>query len=644
LKVRIVLILAFAIIIGSVSDVQSAWVQIGGSLNVDVNQDAEEPDITIVNGTPFVTWQEASGTSRQAYVKYFNGVAWEQIGGTLNNNSNQDSYFPKVSSNNNTPYVTCYEGNNSNQTVYVKQRNGSLWEMVASRAETEYRHEPDFTFIGTTPYLVSGISFTPPRLKRFNWDGSQWNDEGYINRNSAQNSWYPRFDDTEGNHKYITWIEWLGSELCYHVFVDKFNGSGWTQMGGGLNIDVNKNAQYPDIAVNNDTPYIVWLESDGVHNQLYAKHFTANIWKPVGAYSTSLNQNRNNDAVHPAIAILDNVPYVAWQENNGANKIYVKYYLGGWNNDNLINVNANQNAVNPSIASDSIDNVYVAWQESNGSNTQIVVKKKFCTPGPTATITPTPTITPTAIISPDGYLEHFEWPLGEIANGWSVGDNNAAIVGDGTTRGILTLYSSHSGDVLSPVMSNFNSDKYNTLEIKLVGISEDATVDVEIQDGNNSADKYVLITGLNSLQKQIVKISDMPFYWKIAVRLRINGSPGTSEVAVDYIKIYEKEWIESSATPTTTRTPVPRLTGSAQPNPFIPVLGDKTTITLNTDTLNVVYHIRIMNLKGRVVRALENENQWDGRNDKGEICEGGVYIYQLQMGGECITGKVVLLK
>jgi concanavalin A-like lectin/glucanase superfamily protein len=101
----------------------------------------------------------------------------------------------------------------------------------------------------------------------------------------------------------------------------------------------------------------------------------------------------------------------------------------------------------------------------------------------------------------------------------------------------------------------------------------------------------------------------------------------------------------SSITPTMTATvPLLETGGYATPNPFLPKLGQKAFFNFQLNDPNQNYSIRIMSRNGRVVRILRNVNEWDGRNDSGNLCEGGLYIYQIEVGKQRVSGEVVLIK
>lgn len=100
-----------------------------------------------------------------------------------------------------------------------------------------------------------------------------------------------------------------------------------------------------------------------------------------------------------------------------------------------------------------------------------------------------------------------------------------------------------------------------------------------------------------------------------------------------------------SPTPSFTITPTAALSpgrrGAATPNPFLPSRGQTVDFHYVPAAPAV---IRIVDIKGRRMRTLNDVSSWDGRDDSGRPCEGGVYFYQIECGSERISGKVVLIR
>ncbi|MCK5218306.1 hypothetical protein KAR10_02215, partial [bacterium] len=101
----------------------SSWIQAGGILNINANniEFANSTSIAITEGTPYVAWNEKVGTGKmQIYVKHYDGNSWIQDGGSLNIDENQCAVFPDIAINDNgTPYVTWQEELDSVFNIYL---------------------------------------------------------------------------------------------------------------------------------------------------------------------------------------------------------------------------------------------------------------------------------------------------------------------------------------------------------------------------------------------------------------------------------------------------------------------------------------------------------------------------------------------
>ena len=88
--------------------------------------------------------------------------------------------------------------------------------------------------------------------------------------------------------------------------------SGWEQVGGSLNIDPNRDASYARVYVLADIPYVSWIgwNASGYAN-VYVKKYNGVEWVQVG---DMLNFDINQHASEPSIAFKDSTPFVAYQE------------------------------------------------------------------------------------------------------------------------------------------------------------------------------------------------------------------------------------------------------------------------------------------------------------------------------------------
>jgi hypothetical protein len=131
------------------------------------------------------------------------------------------------------------------------------------------------------------------------------------------------------------------------IFVRAFKGGAWKTQGASLNIDRNVEAEAPSIdfaGTGRTVPWTAWYEpnqflGDGKTTNIFASRFAAaqNTWIPEGQDRApnhkipSLNIHVDHEAENPAVAGgavtpgNDPVPWVAWQEKDGAdtNQIFV---------------------------------------------------------------------------------------------------------------------------------------------------------------------------------------------------------------------------------------------------------------------------------------------------------------------------------
>ena len=125
------------------------------------------------------------------------------------------------------------------------------------------------------------------------------------------------------------------------IFVRAFKNGAWKTQGQSLNIDRNKEAEAPSIdfaGAGRTVPWTAWYEPNdnlpGGKTNIFASRFAAaqNTWIPEGQDRApnhkvpSLNIHTDQDAENPAlaggaaVAGNDPVPWVVWQEIDGAAK------------------------------------------------------------------------------------------------------------------------------------------------------------------------------------------------------------------------------------------------------------------------------------------------------------------------------------
>jgi len=93
--------------------------------------------------------------------------------------------------------------------------------------------------------------------------------------------------------------------------------------------------------------------------------------------------------------------------------------------------------------------------------------------------------------------------------------------------------------------------------------------------------------------------------------------------------------------------PAPLALRQNYPNPFNPV----TVISFNSPSIGRAV-LKVYDVKGALVKTLlddfvavgEVSVRWDGKDESGKRVNSGVYFYELRLGGERVSRKMVLLR
>jgi len=259
------------------------------------------------------------------------------------------------------------------------------------------------------------------------------------------------------------------------------------------------------------------------------------------------------------------------------------------------------------------------------------------------------------------WREDFDGPAGGQPGVWFDATNdaqhNAEIVyAETPSLARITLVASVPADgpwgkVLAPAIY-CDVDRHHWLEIKVNTLEIGTRCKIQLQEnggewkdillGKTSANDDFGITAPGVYTFDFHETAGwnwagMQFF---SVVLILEGSAGKN-VEVDYIKVL--------GPPVPTPTPVPSSpiqAGAvyAAPNPFLPGRNQRAAFFFEMEDPQSSFEVKIYNLKGQRVRTLTRELAWDGRNESGQWCEGGVYIFQVETGSRRFSGQVVLIQ
>ncbi|MBI4422389.1 MAG: hypothetical protein HY554_01600, partial [Elusimicrobia bacterium] len=164
-----------------------------------------------------------------------------------------------------------------------------------------------------------------------------------------------------------------------------------------------------------------------------------------------------------------------------------------------------------------------------------------------------------------------------------------------------------------------------------------------------SATGFSLKISVESVRRlQAAAVSQLVlFYWDGVswVKLGAVGEPvnGEIEIQVRRPALFALRYDTAASEFKLTKVS-PRIFSPGDSNPDV----NRARFQFENPTGDIVT-LRIFDRSGALVRTngtLDNSNviAWDGRDDKGAVVKGGVYLYQLDVGGKTLTGAVVVAK
>jgi hypothetical protein len=285
------------------------WLQQGECLNIDKINAASHPRIEVSNGVPYVAWGEYSYYPNAAYVyvKHFNGAAWIQDGGCLNNDPSKWAVQPSMKIHNSIPYVAFCETNGQSYQLIVKHFDGASWIQDGESLNVvpeRNADSPSLAFINSMPY-VAWTEDGEPKMPVKHFNGTSWVLDGQIDNHLGSSPCLASL----GNTPYIAYNDFYTGYS--YVYVKHFNGNAWVQDGGYLNINSTNYTAHPTLIFHNATPFVTWSEKIGDHYQVYVKHFDGVSWIQDGR---GLYVADGFNAFNPRLVFYQDEPWVTWWE------------------------------------------------------------------------------------------------------------------------------------------------------------------------------------------------------------------------------------------------------------------------------------------------------------------------------------------
>lgn len=392
------------------------------SLNVDPSRHAVHPALAVVQGTPYVIWEECAPPSQpnpsgiaaehpcnlkepsHIFIRRWNGTAWELVTDPalgrddLNKNPNAHGDSPTITADQSGIYAAWRE---IGQNLFIQKFDGMQWTAIDTLGNAGFggdrpaltRHAALGDDLGIS-YEHSPTTADHRQIFFRRWNGSAWTPTGSpLNKNPDQAGEAPIFS-RNGQELYMTWKETTvttplttggHSHTIPNIFVRKLNGQNWDLIGDSLNINPANEARFPSIDLRNNIPYIAWHECLQVScsdEHIFVKHWDGAQWVQDKDTGICLGQpdcgslNHQSDvgkipsrfAKTPALSTFGNRVFVAWSERDDDTrppiyKIRLKSLNGGgkWDFNGTL---SNRNSYSPALYSNG-QSLFIAWVEEN---------------------------------------------------------------------------------------------------------------------------------------------------------------------------------------------------------------------------------------------------------------------------------------
>ncbi|MGO4499612.1 Ig-like domain-containing protein [Paenibacillus sp. 2RAB27] len=320
----------------------TGWTSVDGNgpngLNMNSGKEGTMPTLAVFNGSLYLAWVEAVTSSYgQIRVKKYNGTGWTSAEGESTTGINVDAAkganFPTLVEYNNALYASWSELGK----IYVKRYNGTEWMSVDGGTNglnidpAKAAAFPALAVLGNELIAVwSELSGSIYQLRAKKYDGTSWTtiDGGATGLNIAtgKSAYYPTLAAVDGV-LYAAWHEPADSTTDDQIRVKKYDGNAWSSVDGGgkygINVSTAFRANYVKLAVANHDLYAVWSEHSGMAGstpvfKIRAKMYNGTVWTSAEYGLNGFIVDNTKAAFNPAITVLNNGLFVAWEEQNSS--------------------------------------------------------------------------------------------------------------------------------------------------------------------------------------------------------------------------------------------------------------------------------------------------------------------------------------
>ena len=227
---------------------------------------------------------------------------------------------------------------------------------------------------------LAGPGTSTSYINVMRWTGSNWVQLGgnlqLSNRNGDRYS-TPSIDiDPKTGHPVVAWAEEsartpIGSFVgAFDVYVKRWNGTAWVQLGGALNADPAAGAVYPKLRVDNaGMPTVAWWETP---NNTEAKRWNGSAWSSLGPQPVSRATGAQQSSLTALTVDSIGNPLVAFGMSGGPG--IVTPSGGGWSPLPSFRTDG-PTASAWGVAIDSLGRLTVGYSTFSGTNDLVRVRR-----------------------------------------------------------------------------------------------------------------------------------------------------------------------------------------------------------------------------------------------------------------------------
>ena len=360
---------------------QTAHAQFFGNLtNLSNNTGfSTNPQITAFGSNVYVVWRDNSSGNDDIYFSASadNGTTFNGIENLSNNDGRSDK--PQITAVGVNVYVVWRDNSSGKDQIYFKRSSdmGNSFNTTENLSNTNGSStDPKITATGNNVYAVWSDDTSGNGdiyFKSSTDNGTSFAFLKNLSTNLNGTEYFPQVEST-GNNVYVVWQDETPEKgrIRFRASTDNGNDFSITRVLSQKN-EVNANS--PQLAVSENTVYVVWEDNSRSGNNNSSKNFDLLFKASTDGGSNFTNTRvltRNpGGSFDPQTAVAGENMYVVWEDNTAGDDISLNWevrfrgvlYNGANTTDTkILSENIGEVADFPQIAA-SETNLYVVWSD-----------------------------------------------------------------------------------------------------------------------------------------------------------------------------------------------------------------------------------------------------------------------------------------